>query len=50
MENQRGRVLRSGSWPERNRDAEREGGRSAQLAGSQKCKENAKILGISQLL
>jgi len=50
MKSQGGGVLRSGNWPERSRDAEREDRRSAQLAGSLKYKKSVKILGISQLL
>ena len=50
MESQGDRILRSGNWPERSKDTEREGRRSTQLTSSQKCKGSTKILGISQLL
>ena len=46
MENQRGRVFKSGNWTKENGNAKRKDRRTVQLASPPKYK-SAKILGIS---
>ena len=50
VEGQRGRILGSSDWPKRHRNAERKGGRSSQLASTEKHQGSTKVPRPCQLL